>query len=244
MKCKLCGNDSTLIKAHVIPAGFYRRIRQGKEPLEIITNSAGEYTKKSQIGEYDRTIVCGKCEAIWQEWDNYAQQLLVEEPFNWKVQFRNKQKICYIVENYEYDTLKLFFISLAWRASVSSRSFFRRIHLGEFEDIAKQHIINNEPGDSEEFSVVVSKFDHPLAKGTFDPYMYQNSGVDYIRFYLAGYIADIKIDQKPTPYQLSPITMASDKPLYVICRDFLKSKELNLAKKLIEGKQQIKPLHG
>jgi len=241
MKCKFCGNESELIKAHVIPAGFFRHIRRGEKPLEVITNSAGEYTKKSQIGEYDR-IVCKACEAIWQEWDKYAQQLLADESLNGRARYHGNRRICYIVDNYEYDKLKLFFISLAWRASVSSRKFFRRISLGEFEDIAKQHIMNSDPGDSEDFSVVVSKFDHPLAKGTFDPYMYQNSGVNYIRFYMAGYIADMKIDHKLTPNQLALITIAKNKPLYIICRDFTKSKELNLAKKLIEANQQIKPL--
>ena len=69
--------------------------------------------------------------------------------------------------------------------------------------------------------------------------MYENSGVNYIRFYMAGYIADMKIDHKPTPNQLSLITIAKDKPLYIICRDFTKSQELNLAKELIEANQQI-----
>jgi hypothetical protein len=235
MKCKFCGSESALIKAHIIPAGFFRRIRQGEKALELITNTAGEYKKRSQDGVYDRTIVCSKCEAIWQEWDNYAQQLLADEPLNGRARYHNNRKICYVVDNYEYSKLKLFFISLAWRASVSSRKFFLRVSLGQFEDIAKQHIMNGDPGDREDFSVVVSKFNHPLAKGTFDPYMYQNSGVNYIRFYLAGYMADMKIDHKPTPNQLSQITMAENRPLYIICRDFMKSKELSLIKKLISS---------
>jgi len=235
MKCKFCGNASPLINAHVIPAGFFRRIRQGREPLEVITNSAGEYTKKSPIGEYDNTIVCSNCEVIWQEWDNYAQQLLAQEPLNGRTRYYNNRKICYIVDNYEYTKLKLFFISMAWRASVSIRKFFRKVSLGQFEHIAKQHIMNGNPGGSEDFSVVVSKFNHSLAKGTLDPYMYQNSGVNYIRFYLAGYMADMKVDHKPTPNPLSQITMAENRPLYIICRDFTKSKELDLIKKLISG---------
>ena len=122
---------------------------------------------------------------------------------------------------------------MVWRASVSSHKFFSRVSLGSFEGIAKQHIVNSDPGVSEDFSVVVSKFNHPLAKGTLDPYMYKNSGVNYIRFYLAGYMADMKVDHKPTPNQLSKITMAENRPLYIICRDFTKSKELDLIKKLI-----------
>ena len=213
MKCKFCGSESALIKAHIIPAGFFRRIQQGKETLELITNRAGEYTKKSPVGVYDQTIVCKECEAIWQEWDNYAQQLLAEEPLNGLARYHGNQKICYVVDNFEYRKLKLFFISMVWRASVSSHKFFSRISLGQFEDIAKQHIVNSDPGDSEDFSVVVSKFNHPLAKGTWDPYMYENSGVNYIRFYLASYMADIKVDHKPTPTQLSKLAITQNRPL-------------------------------
>lgn len=232
-KCKFCGNETKLIKAHIIPAGFFRRIRQGKEALEMMTNRAGEYTEKSQVGAYDQTIVCSKCEAIWQEWDNYVQQLLAEEPLNGRARYYGNRKICYIVDDFEYRKLKLFFISMVWRASVSSHKVFSRVSLDQFEDIAKQHIVNSDPGDSEDFSVVMSKFDHPLAKGIFDPYMYKNSGVNYLRFYLASYMADIKVDHKPTPKLLSQFAMAENRPLYIPCRNFERSKELSLAKKLV-----------
>ncbi len=234
MKCKFCGNESNLIEAHVIPAGFFRRTkRQDKRALEIITDRPGEYTKKAPLGVYDKTIVCYSCENIWQEWDNYAQQLLADEPLNGRARYHDGKKICYVVDNFDYRKLKLFFISVTWRASVSSHQFFSRISLDQFEDAAKQHIMNAEPGDSEDFSVVVSQFSHPLAKGIFDPYMYQNSGVKYIRFYLASYMADIKVDHKPTPNQLSKLIMAENSPLHIICRDFEASQELVLAKKLI-----------
>jgi len=236
MKCKFCGNESNLIEAHVIPAGFFRRIKQqDKRALEIITNRAGECTKKAPLGVYDKTIVCYSCERIWQEWDNYAQQLLADKPLNGRARYHDGKKICYIVDNFDYRKLKLFFISVTWRASVSSHQFFSRISLDQFEDIAKQHIMNVDPGEREDFSIVVSKFNHPLAKGIFDPYMYQNSGVKYIRFYLASYMADIKVDHKPTPNRLSKLTMAENRPLYIICRDFEESKELILAKKLISN---------
>ena len=237
MKCKFCGNESSLIRAHVIPAGFFRRIRQGEKPLEVITNTAGEYTKKSQIGEYDQTIVCSKCETIWQEWDNYAQQLLAEEPLNWRARYYNNRKIYYVVDNFEYKKLKLFFISMVWRASVSSRPFFSKVSLGQFEDIAKQRIANTDPGGSEDFSVTLAKFDHPLAKSMLDPHEDKHSDVNYYRFYLASYIAYIKVDYKPAPEPLSQLAMAENRPLYIHCKDFRKSKELNLMKKLLESEQ-------
>lgn len=234
MKCKFCGNESNLIEAHIIPAGFFRRInQQDKKALEMLTNREGEHTKRAPIGVYDKTIVCNNCESIWQEWDKYAQRLLASTPLNGQARYIGGKQICYVVDNYDYRKLKLFFISVIWRASVSSQNFFSRISLGQLENIAKKHIEDADPGTKEDFSVVLSKFNHPLAKGIFDPYMYQNSGVDYTRFYLASYMADIKVDHKPTPNPLSQLVIAENMPLHIICRDFEDSQELIIAQKLI-----------
>ncbi len=244
MKCKFCGGESNLIEAHIIPAGFFRRIKQqDKKASEIITNRAGEHTKKAPLGVYDKTIVCDRCENIWQEWDNYAQLLLADKSIKGRARYHNNKKICYIVDNYEYRKLKLFFISMVWRASVSSQPFFSKVSLGQFEDVAKNHIASNDPGDSEVFSVVLAKFDHPLAKSILDPHDDKYSDVNYLRFYLAGYIAYIKVDHKPTPMPFSQSAMAENRPLYIICKDFEKSKELKLIVNMIKSNQQTKPLH-
>ena len=132
---------------------------------------------------------------------------------------------------------------MVWRASVSSHPFFSKVSLGQFEDIAKQHIANSDPGNSEDFSVTLAKFDHPLARQTLDPHDDKHSDVNYIRFYLAGYTAYIKIDRKPAPEPLSQFAIGENRPLYIVCRDFTTSKELDLMKKLIAANQQTKPLH-
>lgn len=235
MKCKFCGNERPLIDAHIIPAGFFRRLYQGSGPLEVITDKAEEYRKRSWVGIYDDTIVCNDCENIWQEWDNYAQRLLAEEPLNAEARFHGRQKTAYVVRDFNYKKLKLFFISMTWRASISRQDFFSRVSLGEFEDIAKQHIVNSDPGSSQDFSTVLSKFDHPLAKPILDPHSDNFSGVHYYRFYLASYIAYIKVDHRPAPEPLALFAITENKPLYVVCRDFEESKELNLMKKLSTG---------
>ena len=141
----------------------------------------------------------------------------------------------YVVENFEYKKLKLFFISLLWRASVSKQQFFSKISLGEFENIAKEHIAKGDPGDKEDFGVTLAKFDHPLAKSILDPHDDKQSDVNYYRFYLGSYIAYIKVDTKPAPSPLSLIAIAPNKPLYIIYRDFSKSKELELMKILLDS---------
>jgi hypothetical protein len=225
MKCKFCGNDTKLIEAHIIPAGLFRRLQKGKKPLVLMTNISGDHIKRSPNGVYDKTIVCGKCERIWQEWDKYAQQLLVDDLPDDQIRYHNNKKICYVIKNYDYKKLKLFFISMIWRASVSSQPFFSKVSLGEFELVAKKHIANNNPGGNEDFSVILAKFDHPRVKPILDPHDDKQFDVNYFRFYLAGYVAYIKVDHKPNPMPLSLIAMDENKPLYIICRNIEKSKE-------------------
>lgn len=235
MICKFCGNKEKLIKAHIIPAGFFRRLRRGEKALELITNIEGEYKKRSHVGVYDRTIVCSKCENIWQEWDRYAQRVLVENlSIKGTIRIKNKTVSYTYINSFNYDKLKLFFISVIWRASVSSHNYFKGISLGKLEDVAKQMIAQADSGDSESFSVVLSRFDYPIA-GILDPHLYKDkkSRIQYCRLYLGSYIADIKIDYNPTPEPYSNVMMKKNKPLCIIYRNLAETKEFDLIKKLL-----------
>jgi len=110
-----------------------------------------------------------------------------------------------------------------------------KVSLGHIESIAKECILEGDPDKKEVFSVALAKFDHALAKTLLDPHKDRHSDVNYYRFYLGSYIAYIKVDEKPTPMPLSLFSMALNKPLYIICRDFTKSKELELMRKLVGG---------
>src|SRR3954470_151131 len=74
MLCRLCEQQKKLIKAHIIPEGFFRRLREGnKAPLLV---SERDYVKRSPIGIYDSGILCANCDGIFALWDDYAQQIL------------------------------------------------------------------------------------------------------------------------------------------------------------------------
>jgi hypothetical protein len=65
--CKLCGADTRLVKAHIIPEAFYRDIKDQRDaPLRMLGTDADEYVRRSQTGEYDGEIVCRDCEDLFQ----------------------------------------------------------------------------------------------------------------------------------------------------------------------------------
>ena len=235
MICKFCGNDRKLIKAHIILEGFFRRLRRGPASLKLISNTAGEYEKDAPVGVYDKGIVCKDCESIWRTWDQYALHLLADRPLNSQVRYHEGETIAYVVKDFDYDKLKLFFISMLWRASVSTQPFFSKIALGTLEEDARQHVSSADPGGTQDFAVALAKFSDPLAKVMLDPHNEEISGVAYCRFYLADYVAYIKVDQKPCPPPFSDFSLSRTKPLVILSRDFRKSNELPLIKKLVGG---------
>jgi len=235
MICKFCGENKRLIKAHIIPEAFFRRLRTGQIPLLMTTNSPGKHPKRLPVGVYDGTIVCADCEKIWGQWDSYGQSFLGDIPLGGKPLSVQGRTVAYMVEQYDYVKLKLFFISLLWRASASSQPYYARISLGSVESKAKELILNRNPGTREQFSVTLAKFDHPLGTGMLDPHKERPEGINYCRFYLGGYVAYIKTDSRPGVAHLRDFALSPSGPLYVIARDLERSKELPLIKKMLKN---------
>lgn len=234
MTCCYCRQEKKLIKAHIIPEGFFRRLREEQNPPMMLTNTPGKYPKKMPIGVYDKNILCDECEKIFGAWDEYAQQLLTDEPLHGETILYGTQCIGWRVTEYDYTKLKLFFISLLWRASVSKQDFYRKVNLGSFEEKAKELIAQKNPGTSEEFGVTLAKFDHPLSSAMLDPHLEKISGVNYHRFYLASYVAYIKVDKRKAPESLSDLLLKEGQPLIIINRDFINSAELQLMHSIVK----------
>src|SRR5208283_1392143 len=142
MICKYCGDNKKLIKAHTIPAAFFRRLRHGRYPPIVLVNKKGEYPKRAPVGVYDNRILCESCESQFGDWDNYAQQLLQDPPKDATPIVYGGQTMGYEIKDYKYDVLKLFFVSVLWRASMSEVTFYQRINLGPYESYAKKLIAN------------------------------------------------------------------------------------------------------
>jgi hypothetical protein len=233
MKCRYCCDKKKLVKAHIIPEAFFRRLRDGQDSPRMFSNKAGEYPKRAPIGVYDTQILCKDCELIFGDWDNYAQDILREEPKNSSPILNGSQVVGYQINSYNYDLLKLFFISLSWRASVSAQPFYKRINLGPYEKMAKYFIEHCDPGSENDFSVTLAKFDHSLGKTILDPHIDRWDGVNYIRFYLGSYVAYIKTDKRKAPEPHLNFILRPNQPLIIIGRDLEKSKELPLIKKIV-----------
>ncbi|EPF7979348.1 hypothetical protein [Vibrio harveyi] len=229
MICKGCGQSKKLVKAHIIPESFFKAMKSGSSPLKILSNTKGVHSKKSHIGIYDKSILCRECEDKFQTLDDYGYRALLGAECQQTPLIDNEKIVGYEFSGVDGDKLKLFFISILWRASISTHSFYSKVKLGKLEGLAKQHVWNFDAGDEDDFSFVLAKFEGDLtAKTIMDPHPEVWEGVDYQRFYLGSYILYIKVDEKKTPESWRPFIANSGK-LFVVSRGPIeKSKEFKL----------------
>jgi len=231
--CRLCGHDRKLVKAHIIPEGFFRKLWHGKDMPFLLSDNEDIYPKRAPIGVYDREILCEACELLFARWDQYGQEFL-ERRHAWRLLRDHDNPVGYEVLDYDYANLKLFFVSVLWRASVSRHPFFKNIDLGSFEDIAKQQIIEMAPGNADDFSVILAAFNAPTVKPSLDPALATWTDVRHYQFYLGDCVAYIKADERKTPEPFHDLVLKETPPFLVISRDLRASPELSLMKKIAQ----------
>lgn len=234
--CVGCGESRILVKSHVIPESFFRDLKRGSDYLHLLSSDKGDYPKKSRIGVYDKTILCRACEGRFQKVDDYAAKLLLNED-NLSPMLMNGQAIGYQFKDVNFKLLKLFFISLLWRASISAQHFYRKVNLMELESTAKSMLWEEDIGGDEDFSFILAKFTDTgtISKAMLDPLAESFEGVKYYRFYLGGFVLYIKSDDKPTPSIWRNLTPSENRRLYVISRGNIeKSEEYPILKKNVE----------
>lgn len=225
--CKLCGTHAKLIEAHIIPKSLYGELRDKNGYVsKVVSNTPGTYPKRIQNGIYDQSIVCASCEAIFSPWDDYANRFFSRKD-GIPIEYSGKV-IGYEYYDYDYVMLKLFFMSMLWRAHASTQPFFQRVNLGPHEDDIKRKIFGCDPGTPDDYSVVLAKFDHELGAAFQDPYLGKLAGINNYRFYFPMYFATIKVDRRIFPLELKEIMLKPDKPCRVIVREFAKSKEMKV----------------
>jgi len=234
MSCKGCGENKKLIRAHVIPESFFVGLKSdGKAPLLVADEL--QYPKRTPIGVYDKNILCHDCEQKFQDLDSYGQQILLKTALE---SGTIKGTVYYKIPIVNYELLKLFFVSILWRASISSQPYYSKVNLGKYEEVAKDNVWNRVYENAEDFSFVLAKFtDEKFGTAMLNPRRLRFSGVNYYIFYLFGFILYIKVDQRKTPPIFSPFMMRENQDLIVVGRDIFKSKELKAMHEVVNNTQ-------
>lgn len=243
MRCKFCEKEvQKLVDSHIIPRAFFEYSKSvGKyENMQSITNTNGIYpVSKSRIGWYDQNLVCQTCESLFGKYDLYAISLLLKNMTKHKQLIKDGEIVSWMIDNYSFKQLSLFFISLLWRAGASDMFQFKRIVLGRWLESAKKCLAEDSLDYANGVGFVLARFTDTLGNSfVADPHPEKKGGVfesiNVYRFYLgAGYVVYIKVDRREFPDIFPIVSMIEGKPLIILSRNFMSGNEMDVFKKVI-----------
>jgi hypothetical protein len=207
-KCPFCTKPGEKVRAHIIPEAFFRDISEEGHVLR--QREIGNHPKRIPVGIYDENVWCKSCENKFSHLDNYAIAIL-REPLEKFIALPH----AYELEIEKPESIKLFFISLLWRASISRQRVFEQVSIGPYEEIAKELLESNSLGSLDQFSTIIScsGADEKLIAESVP---IRHSGVKFYRFYLGRFMVDIKVDKQPIPKKLLIAVIGHKKTLSIL----------------------------
>jgi hypothetical protein len=127
--CKLCLRQAPLAKSHVIPEFIFSGMYDQKHRfLEVADVNAGKIAL-GQKGFRER-LLCVECEQRLNRHERHARRLFKDDlPLPVTPEFRRVR-----ITNVNPQTLRLFLLSVLWRAGVSSLPVFKHIDLGPHQE--------------------------------------------------------------------------------------------------------------
>ena len=156
---KLIKINKKLIKtSHIIPEFLYQELYNEKHQMVKINaiEKARGIEKVSNIpkGEYEANLLCKECDGNRiGPFESYVGKILsnAEMPEEQKLEcekIAHGEGIEFLrINNIDYKLLKLFLLSILWRASISKRSTFNEVSLGSYEEKIRKNLFENDPSD-------------------------------------------------------------------------------------------------
>lgn len=184
-KCRLCLLEKKLHKSLIIPEFFFKPIYDGLHRLNIMSSVPKEKNRFEQKG-FREKLLCYDCEKVLSPFEDYARRFLYGG-----VELRmTKENNPIRIMDIDYHRLKLFQLSLLWRASVSRLRFFAKISLpSEHEERLRQMIIKKDSGQVWDYGcmmIMLQEKNHPMDEMIGQPEPLRIDGHRCYRFVLGG----------------------------------------------------------
>jgi hypothetical protein len=141
MACALCLLDKDLRDSHIIPEFMYKSLYDEIHRFYELSNDASERNRKPQKGLREK-LLCGECEQQLGRYERYVSLLV-----------RGKLDLEYVthgplvvVPNVDFKALRMFQLSILWRAGASTLPFFSQIMLGSHQERLRLLLLSDNTG--------------------------------------------------------------------------------------------------
>ena len=122
--CRLCYTNSSLKESHIIPKSTFKFIRD--KAMDNRFYELGINTNKIIQDGPKEYLLCNECEQIIGRFEKYFKESIYMRRQRITKKLDNR---CFIFNNLDSRIIKLFFLSILWRMSISSLDQYDSISL-------------------------------------------------------------------------------------------------------------------
>jgi hypothetical protein len=144
--------EGELCNSHIIPEFFYKPLYDELHRCLELNRFDEPSEKKTHQKGLREHLLCADC-------DN--GRLGKHEDYMARVFFGRSGVSCQqinagiIVENLSYEHVRLFQLSMLWRASISSLSEFSEVALGPHEESIRKMLLTDDPGEPDQYPCIL-----------------------------------------------------------------------------------------
>lgn len=146
MDCRLCGKPAKIVKSHIIPEFYYKSLYDHKHRFFTIDIDSSVNNTFLQKGLREK-LLCQTCESNLSRYEEYVYDVIYNKKPNGVILKDN----VFQFNNINYSYIRLCYLSILWRMSVSSLDFFKDVKLGPHESRIKDMIVHKNPGEPNQY---------------------------------------------------------------------------------------------
>lgn len=234
--CRLTGETGLYVRSHLIPRAFTNPEVPG---APLIQYGSGKRQSQRWTSWYDERLVTRSGEDILAKLDSWAVKTLRKHKLVWSGWGSNDRLIAAdhheilqsgvsfrSIHGIEPNRLRLFFLSLLWRAAATERSEFSEVSLSPADlNTLGQMLVRDNPAPLEFYPAALLQFSTlgpihnftPLADAKVIPNLPGLGAQTYpiFRFYLDGLVAHIHDQARGPIEQFGPTIVGSSDALTV-----------------------------
>lgn len=249
MACKLCLTGHPTVKSHLTPRWVVHTLRDG-EPSAFITTSNTRKSQPTQAGEFDRELLCAKCESRISNFERYAKSFILDRdwsseqlhsvfPDDWTPLDERQPHKLYQVDNIDRKLLTLFVMSIVWKYSATSRTDHISFSIGPHETRFGKVLLGEAPFQPDIHSLILFKIESPVIDPDLSPKLLAISprrlkfdGLNFTHLNICGFSCFLKTDSRPLTPLIAPFSIARS-PVRIFMRDFFESLEWRSIREVI-----------
>ncbi len=156
-RCRLCGKHAKFVESHIIPEAFFRDMSPDGTAM-IFSAEPGVMPKRAPTGIYDTDMLCASCDNGLGKLDQYGIEYSRRPLDEMPVVHRKDQYRVHRSADVDCGRLKLFLLSVLWRAHWSRQPFYSAVDIGPAELGIKRLLLRNDPGGASLFPVCMLRY--------------------------------------------------------------------------------------